>query len=306
MSFAASSSSASEREERVFTAAFGLMDSGQDGEAIAAFMRVRELLHRHGSGFRRLLERSQEAERLNEELGRQNVQLLHENAALRARDSRPVSATAIGSRSLFFMTGKPASRHWDIGLVVIIAAWVAFGLLGATTALTLAAAVLICAAFTNWFSPFRLFIGAILGIAAYGMVETAPATTPAAPASAYAVAEPTPQRQISTAVTSPVVARPAPDVTTPAPAGTTPSTAADAVPPRRPDNTPLPTQALADPPRLMAADLLRRSPGEQGTRHAARADCGPYRLQPGFNCTRGHQWRRDSFLDFGHSFNLLE
>jgi hypothetical protein len=299
MSFA--SSPASEREERVFTAAFGLMDSDQDGEATAAFMRVRELLRRHGGNFRRLLERSQEAERLNEELGRQNAQLLRENAALRARDSRPLSATATGSRSLFFMPPAPTFRHWDTALIVIIAAWAAFGLLGATTALTLAAAVLICAAFTKWFSSFRFLVGAVLGLAAYGMVEPSPATTPATPT--YAVAEPTPQNQISTAVPSPAVARPAPIVTaTPS----APSSVTDAAPTGQSD-TPSPVQASADPPRPNTApDLLRRSSGEQRARHAAKADCGPYRLQPGFNCTRGQQWRRDSFLDFGRSFNLLE
>lgn len=280
------------------------MDSGQDGEAVAAFMRVRELLRRHGSDFRGLLERSQEAERLNEELGRQNAELLRENAALRARDSRPISATATGSRSLFFMPAMPGFRHWDKALIVIIAVWAAFGLLGATTALTLAAAVLICAAFTNWFSPFRFFVGAVLGFAAYGTVEPAPATTPATPA--YAVAEPTPQRQLSTAVPSPAVATPATNVTTTPSAATSPSPVTDAASPRQLDS-PLLTQAFADPPRPNTApDLLRRSPGEQRTRHAVKADCGPYRLQPGFNCTRGHQWRRDSFLDFGHSFNLLE
>ena len=298
MSFAAPSSPASEREERVFTAAFGLMDSSHDGEAIAAFMRVRELLHRHGGDFRRLLERSQEAERLNEELGRQNAQLLRENAALRARDSRPISPAATGSRRLFFMPATPGFRHWDMGLIVIIATWAAFGLLGATTALTLAAAVLICAAVTKWFSSLRFLVGALLGFAAFGTVQPSPVTSPAMPA--YAVAEPTPQHQLPTAVLSPAAATPAPDVTT-----TPPSPVTDAAPPRQSD-TPSPTQAFADPPRPNTApDLLRRNSGEQRTRHAAKADCGPYRLQPGFNCTRGQQWRRDSFLDFGHSFNLL-
>ena len=298
-SFAASSSPASEREERVFTAAFGLMDSSHDGEAIAAFLRVRELLHRHGSDFRRLLERSQEAERLNEELGRQNTQLLRENAALRARDSRPISATATSSRSLFFMPATPGFRHWDMGLIVIIATWAAFGLLGVTTALTLAAAVLICAAVTKWFSLLRFLLGAILGLAAYGTIEPSPSATPAA----YAVAEPTPQHQLPTAVQSPAAARSAPNVTTTPPA---PSPVTDAASTRQSD-TPLRTQAFADQLRLNTApDLLRRSSGEQRTRHAAKADCGPYRLKPGFKCTRGQQWRRDSFLDFGHSFNLLE
>ena len=70
----ASSSTSSERDERVFIAAFGMMDSHQDGEAVAAFMRVRAILLRHGGGFRRMLNRSHEAERLNEELGKQNAQ----------------------------------------------------------------------------------------------------------------------------------------------------------------------------------------------------------------------------------------
>src|SRR5215831_8053136 len=100
---AASSSTNSERDERVFIAAFGLMDSDQDGEAIAAFMRVRAILHRHGGGFRRLLERSHEAERLNEDLGRQNAQLLSENSALRARDSRPASPFPTGARGTIVM-----------------------------------------------------------------------------------------------------------------------------------------------------------------------------------------------------------
>jgi hypothetical protein len=188
-----------------------------------------------------------------------------------------------------------------MALIVIIAAWTAFGLLGVTTALTLAAAVLICAAFTRRFSSARFLVGAILGLAAYGMVEPSPATTPATPA--YAVAEPTPQHQLSIAVPSPAVARPAPIVTT---SPSAPSPATDAVPTGQSD-TQSPAQASADPPRPNTApDLLRRSSGEQRARHAAKADCGSYRLQPSYNCTRGQQWRRDSFLDFGHSFNLLE
>src|SRR5713226_9724109 len=122
MSFAAVSSAASEREDRIFTAAFGIMDSTQDGEATAAFLRVRDILHRHNSGFRRLLERYQEAERLNAELGRQNAELLRENAALRARDSRPVAAAG---RSLSITPAAPGVRYWDIGLMVIIAVWAA-------------------------------------------------------------------------------------------------------------------------------------------------------------------------------------
>jgi cation transport ATPase len=57
----ASSSTRSERDERVFAAAFGLMDSHQDGEAVAAFIRARAILHRYGGGFRRMLERLKEA-----------------------------------------------------------------------------------------------------------------------------------------------------------------------------------------------------------------------------------------------------
>jgi hypothetical protein len=212
MSLAAASSAVSEREERVFTAAFGIMDSGQEGEAVAAFLRVRDILHSRGSSFRRLLERCQEAERLNAELGRQNAELLRENAALRARDSRPAAPAA--ARRLFF---APAAfrygdfRYWDLGVMIVIAIWAAFGLLGTTTALILAAAVLICAAFTNWFSPFRFILGALLALAAYLTAAPAPAK-PARPA-------------------------------------------ANAV---------------------------------------AQEGC----FQPGFNCVRGQQWRRDSFPDF--------
>src|SRR6516225_9130151 len=124
-SIAAASSAASEREDRVFTAAFGIMDSSQEGEAIAAFLRVRELLRRHDAGFRRLLERCEEAEHLNEELGRQNALLLRENAALRARDSRPIPAPSPDDRSLPFTSGtlgiQPQGRwyrglwHWELG-----------------------------------------------------------------------------------------------------------------------------------------------------------------------------------------------
>src|SRR5260370_35057086 len=99
----ASSSTSSERDERVFIASFGIMDSHQDGEAVAAFMRVRAILGRHGGGFRRMLERSHEAERLNEELGKQNAQLLRDNTALRARDSRPASPPPIEAGCHFVM-----------------------------------------------------------------------------------------------------------------------------------------------------------------------------------------------------------
>jgi hypothetical protein len=185
MSFATAASAASDREGRVFTAAFGIMDSAQDGEAVAAFLRARDILHRHDGSFRRLLERYQEAEQINAELGRQNAELLRENAALRARDSRPVAALPAAGRS----RSVSGFRYWDIGLIVIIAIWAAFGLLGATTAFALTAAVLISAAFSRWFSPFRFFAGAVLALAAYA---TATPTEPAT--SAHAIAEAPPPR----------------------------------------------------------------------------------------------------------------
>src|SRR5690242_12609438 len=161
----ASSSTSSERDERVFIAAFGIMDSHQDGEAVAAFMRVRAILRRHGGGFRRMLERSHEAEQLNEELGRQNAQLLHENTALRARDSRPAPPPS-GAHRPFIMPAIPGSRHWDIGFIGMIAVSTGYGFLGITTSLTLIAAILVCAAFANWFSPIRFLVGVLLGLAA--------------------------------------------------------------------------------------------------------------------------------------------
>src|SRR6266481_3453536 len=115
----ASSSTSSERDERVFIAAFGMMDSHQDGEAVAAFMRVRAILQRHGGGFRRMLNRSHEAERLNDELGKQNAQLLRENTALRARDSRPAAAaSSAGARGPLVLPaietlGHPPYRHYS-------------------------------------------------------------------------------------------------------------------------------------------------------------------------------------------------
>src|SRR5215831_12397858 len=142
---AASSSTNSERDERVFIAAFGLMDSDQDGEAIAAFMRVRAILQRHGGGFRRLLERSHEAERLNEELGKQNAQLLRENTALRARDSRPAPSPSTDPRRRLAMPTIPGSKHGDLGLIGIVVLSAGYGLLGITASLTLIAAILICA-----------------------------------------------------------------------------------------------------------------------------------------------------------------
>src|SRR5216683_7312634 len=168
----ASSSTSSERDERVFIAAFGMMDSHQDGEAVAAFMRVRAILLRHGGGFRRMLERSHEAERLNEELGKQNAQLFRENTALRARDSRPASAPSVDARGPFVMPAIPGFRHWDIGLIGIIAISAGYGLLGIVASLTLIAAILICAAFANWFSPIRFLVGVLLGLTALGTVRS--------------------------------------------------------------------------------------------------------------------------------------
>jgi hypothetical protein len=176
-------SAVSEREERVFTAALGLMDSSHEGEGVAAFLRVRGILRSRGSGFRQVLARCQEAERLNDELGRQNAQLLRENAALRARDSRPVAAPAASPRRAFPMGDAPGVRYWDVGFMIIIATWAAFGVLGTTTAFMLAAAVLICAAFANGFSPFRFIIGALLAFAAYATATPAP-VQPARPTAA--------------------------------------------------------------------------------------------------------------------------
>jgi len=184
----ASSSTSPERDERVFVTAFGIMDSNQDGEAVAAFMRVRTILQRHGGGFRRLLERSHEAERLNEELGKQNAQLLRENTALRARDSRPASAPSIDARGPFAKSAIPGFRYWDIGLIGIIAILAGYGLLGIVTAFTLIAAILICAAFTHWFSPIRFLVGILLGLAALGMVASNQSASAGAPAPAVGVA----------------------------------------------------------------------------------------------------------------------
>jgi hypothetical protein len=277
MSFAASSStSSSQRDERVFVAAFGMMDSNQDGESVAAFMRVRVLLHRHGSGFRRLLERLREAERRNDELGRQNALLVRENAALRARDSRPVSP-APAARGPAPRPGITSLQNWDIGLIVIIAVWTGFGLLGATTALSLVAAVLVCAAFTNWFSPVRFFAGLLLALAAYGTLAPPPAS-PQPPAYAVAVANPPtvkPPPQTYAGMAAPA--------TTPVPA--------DAALQRLPDTpSPLP-QLSADPqPHLRAVVDTARRPPAADPRTRAKADCGPSRLQPGTTCPRSDLW----------------
>ena len=253
MSSAASSSttSTSQRDERIFATAFGMMDSNQDGEAVAAFMRVREILHRHGGSFRRLLERSRDAEQLNEELGRQNALLLRENAALRARDSRPVSPAPAGGRGLLSMPGMTSFRNWDIGLIVIFAVWAGFGLLGATAALSLVAAVLICASFTYWFSPVRFFAGVLLAVAAYGTIAPQPATPP----------PPT----YSVAVANPPI-KPPPQTYSGTAAPATPPVPADAAFQRQPD-TPLPfPQISADPQSHLRAiaDTTRRPPQGRG------------------------------------------
>ena len=294
----ASSSTNSERDERVFIAAFGMMDSHQDGEATAAFMRVREILRRHGGGFRRMLERSHDAERLNQELGKQNAQLLRENTALRARDSRPLSPSPTSTPKPFVIPAMPGLPHWDIGFIGIIALSTAYGLLGATTALALTAAILVCAAFTNGFSPIRFLVGILLGLAALGTgvsnrTESVAAPTPAiadAPAStapttaAYAAADAASQAR-SLANTPALTAAPA----------------ADAAPQRQ-------TLAYAPSPRPHSfADLPpRRTSVEPRTRHgtAAKSHCDPSRLEPGFTCPRSTPWRRNFFPDFGRSLSM--
>jgi len=269
-----SSSTSSERDERVFIAAFGMMDSHQDGEAVAAFMRVRAILQRHGGGFRRMLNRSHEAEQLNDELGKQNAQLLRENTALRARDSRPAAAApSVVARGPFVPPAILGFRHWDIGLIGIIAVSAGYGLLGVTASLTLAAAILICAAFANWFSPIRLLVGVLLGLTALGTV----ASNQSASAGAQTLA---------------VADRPAP--VTPA---TAPDAAADATPQRQ-------TFVDGSPPRASLADLpSRRVSIEPRSRRGAtaRVHCGPYRLQPGFTCPRSNPWGRNFFPNFGRS-----
>jgi hypothetical protein len=269
-----SSSTSSERDERVFIAAFGMMDSHQDGEAVAAFMRVRAILQRHGGGFRRMLNRSHEAEQLNDELGKQNAQLLRENTALRARYSRPAAAApSVVARGPFVPPAILGFRHWDIGLIGIIAVSAGYGLLGVTASLTLAAAILICAAFANWFSPIRLLVGVLLGLTALGTVASNQSASAGAPT--LAVAD-----------------RPAP--VTPA---TAPDAAADATPQRQ-------TFVDGSPPRASLADLpSRRVSIEPRSRRGAtaRVHCGPYRLQPGFTCPRSNPWGRNFFPNFGRS-----
>jgi hypothetical protein len=291
----ASSSTSSERDERVFIAAFGMMDSHQDGEAIAAFMRVREILRRHGGGFRRMLERSHEAERLNQELGKQNAQLLRENTALRARDSRPPSPSATGSRRPLVMPAVPALKHWDLCFIGIVALSTAYGLLGVTTAFALTAAILICAAFTNWFSPIRLLVGILLGLAAIGTSASNRADTVAAPAlasagaptAAYALANAAPQSLDPTNATALVTPAVAP--------------VADAAAQRQ-------MLAYAPSPRPHSfADLPpRRISVEPRTRHgtATKSPCGPYRLETGFTCPRSKLWGRNFFPDFGRPLSM--
>jgi hypothetical protein len=270
----ASSSTSSERDERVFIAAFGMMDSHQDGEAVAAFMRVRAILLRHGGGFRRMLNRSHEAEQLNEELGKQNAQLLRENTALRARDSRPAAAApSVGARGPLVLPAIQGFRHWDIGLIGIIAISAGYGLLGVTASLTLTAAILICAAFANWFSPIRFLVGVLLGLTALGTVASNQSASAGAPT--LAVAD--------------------------TPASVTPTIAADAAADATPQR-----QTFVDgaPPPASLADLpSRRVSIEPRSRRGAtaRVHCGPYRLQPGFTCPRSNPWGRNFFPNFGRS-----
>jgi hypothetical protein len=236
-------------------------------------MRVRAILQRHGGGFRRMLNRSHEAERLNEELGKQNAQLLRENTALRARDSRPgAAAPSIGAREQLVLPVILRFRHWDIGLIGIIAISAGYGLLGVTASLTLTAAILICAAFANWFSPIRFLVGILLGLTALGTVTSDQSASAGAPT--HAVAD------------TPALVMP-----------TTAPVAADAAPQR---------QAFVDgspPPQSLAALPSRQVSIEPRSRRGAtaRAYCGPYRLQPGFTCPRSNPWGRNFFPNFGRS-----
>jgi hypothetical protein len=270
----ASSSTSSERDERVFIAAFGMMDSHQDGEAVAAFMRVRTILQRHGGGFRRMLNRSHEAEQLNEELGKQNAQLLRENTALRARDSRPAAAApSVVARGPFVLPAILRFRHWDIPLIGLIVISAGYGLLGVTVALTLTAAILICAAFANWFSPIRFLVGILLGLTALGTVASNQSASAGAPT---------------------LVVADMPATVTPT---TAPDAGADATPQRQ-------TFADGSPPPQSLADLpSRRVSVEPRSRRGAtaRVHCGPYRLQPGLTCPRSNPWGRNFFPNFGRS-----
>lgn len=291
------SSTNSERDERVFIAAFGIMDSHQDGEAVAAFMRVREILRRHGGGFRRILERSHEAERLNQELGKQNAQLLRENTALRARDSRPLSSPPADARRPFVTPAVPGFKHWDIGLIGIIAISTACGLLGVTAAFTLTAAVLICAAFTNWFSPIRFLVGILLGLAALGTGASDRADSAAAP---LAIADAPGSAAPTTAAYAAADGAPQARSLGNTPALTLPA-AADAALQRQ-------TLAYAPSPHPHSFGDLSpsRTSVEPRTRHgtAARSRCGPYRLEPDFTCPRSNLWRRNFFPEFGRPLSM--
>jgi hypothetical protein len=169
-----------------------MMDSNQEGEANAAFTRVREIMRRRGTNFCGVLERWHEAERKNLVLDRQNARLQRENAALRTSDSKPASPAATGAGGLLSMLDIPAFQYWDIGLIVIVVAWASFGHLGVTVALAQVAVILVAAAFTNWFSLIRFFAGLLLALAAYGTMPqqpqfyagTAAPATPPAPANA--------------------------------------------------------------------------------------------------------------------------
>jgi len=270
----AASSNSSERDERVFIAAFGIMDSHQDGEATAAFMRVRAILHRHGSGFRRMLERIHEAERLNEQLGQQNAQLLRENTALRARDSRPGSPSPVNAKEPFRAPAMPEFRHWDIGLVGVIAILARYGLLDSTASLTLVAAVLISAAFANWFSPIRFVTGIVFGLMALGIVVFNQSASAGAPA--LAVAEP-----VATVMPT-----------------TTGRAFANAMPPG-------PTFVdAAQPGQTFAVTPPPQTSGEPRPRHGWGSHCGPYRLQPGLSCPRSTLWRRNFFPDYVRPRNM--
>ncbi len=235
-----------QRDERVFIAAFGMMDSHQDGEAVAAFMRVRAILLRHGGGFRRMLDRSHEAERLNEDLGKQNAQLVRENTTLRARDSRPAAAaSSVAARGPFVLPAILRFRYWDIGLIGLIAVSAGYGLLGVTASLALTAAILICAAFANWFSPIRFLLGVLLGLTALGTVAPNQSASAGAPTFADT---------------------PAPVMPT-----TAPDAAADATPQRQ-------TFVDGSPPPASLADLpSRRISIEPRSRRGAtaRVHCGP-------------------------------
>jgi hypothetical protein len=231
-----------------------------------------------------MLERSHEAERLNEELGKQNAQLLHENTALRARDSRPAPGRSSDVRRPFVMPPMPGFEHWDIGLIGIIAISTAYGLLGVIASLTLIAATLICAAFAKWFSPIRFLVGVLLGLAALAMTASDQSASAGAPTLAVAGAPP------------PVAPTAVPPTLT-----TAPDTAPDAALQRQTlaDGSPLPPQTFVDL-------LPRRTSVEPRSRHeaTARGNCGPYRLQPGHTCPRSNAWRRNFFPNFGRPLSM--